>query len=283
MKSQKRYSIGDMSRICNVSKKTLRYYDEIGLMPSQRNGLNNYRYYTSESLLAVPVIKYYKQMGFTLDEMRAFIEGSDPDAYRKIQRSFLGKIAELKREQEETHKKYVSVKDWHDLLFEAEMVVNNNISEVSVKYVEPVDLLFQEQHFDTDLKAAIINIDFTNHVDALGNEIIGPVILNFLSLDDRMHNREQRIRIMQRTLNPCPEDQVLRFGGRMMAACYHIGPHENLCATYEKILSWTRRHGYATGADSYERYVTDYWTTRNTAQFVTEVMVEVSRPGAGER
>ncbi len=279
MKTQKRYSIGDMSRICNVSKKALRYYDEIGLMPSQRSDFNNYRYYTHESLLAVPVIKYYKQMGFTLDEMRAFIEGSDPDAHRKIQRSFLEKIAELKREQEETHKKYVSVKDWHDLLFEAEMVINNNISEVSVKYVEPAELLFLEQDFDTDLKAAIINIDFTNHVDALDSEIIGPVILNFLSLEDRMHDKEQRIRIMQRTLHPCPESRVMPFGGCMMAACYHIGPHETLRATYEKILGWIRRHGYASGPDSYERYVTDYWTTRNTAQFVTEVMVRVWRPG----
>ncbi len=88
MKHKARYSIGDVSRICNVSKKALRYYDEIGLVPSKRKDFNNYRYYTQESLLSVPVIKYYKQMGFTLDEMRAFIEGNVRNVYKAIQRSF---------------------------------------------------------------------------------------------------------------------------------------------------------------------------------------------------
>jgi hypothetical protein len=67
MNKKDQYFIGDMSRLCNISKKALRYYDEINLIPSQRDDCNNYRFYTDESLLAVPVIKYYKQMGFTLD------------------------------------------------------------------------------------------------------------------------------------------------------------------------------------------------------------------------
>ena len=37
-------SIGEFSRICKVSTKTLRYYDEIGLIkPSKINPENNYR------------------------------------------------------------------------------------------------------------------------------------------------------------------------------------------------------------------------------------------------
>lgn len=277
MKLKNRYSIGDISRICNISKKALRYYDEIGIIPSKRNEHNNYRYYTKESLLAIPVVKYYKQMGFTLDEMRFFIEGSDQDVYKKIQDSFLQKIADLKKEQEETHKKYISVKYWYDLVFEAEMVINNNIHEVSIKYVELTDMLYLEQIFDADIKSAIINIEFTNYVESLENEIIGPVVLNFRSHSDRVHNKEQTIRVMQKTLKPCRPEQTAKMGGCMMASCYHIGPHETIHETYEKMHTWMRRHGYVPGADSYERYVTDYWTTRNAAQFVTEIMIQASR------
>lgn len=279
MKYKDKYSIGDMSRICNISRKALRYYDKIGLIPSQRQDYNNYRYYTNESLLAVPVIKYYKQMGFTLDEMRIFIDNKSSNVYSAIQNSFLSKIDELEKEQEEIRRKYVSVKDWYDLILEAEMVIDNNIQEVSIKYVEPLELIHQEQFYDSenDIKASIINIDFTNYLEKIGNTITGPVILNFLSYEDRMLNKSQKIKIMQKTLMPCREEEKIKFGGCMMATCYHIGSHETLSETYKKIANWVRKHRYVINEESYERYVTDYWTTRNNAQFVTEIMMKVSR------
>lgn len=277
MKYQAKYSIGDMSNICNISKKALRYYDKIGLITTQRQDHNNYRYYTHSSLLAVPVIKYYKQMGFTLEEMREFIEGKCPNVYRSIQKSFQRKIAELQQEQEEIQIKYSSVRDWYDLVLEAETVLESHIDEVSIKYVEPREILFQDQIFEQDIKASIINIDWTNYVESLNNAITGPVIIKFSSLKDRLNNRNQKITILQKTLRPCPEGSTVPFGGCMMASCYHIGPHENLHETYHKMLTWCRKHGYRNDDEVTERYVTDYWTTSNSSQFVTEVMFKVTR------
>lgn len=277
MKYKERYSIGDMSQICNVSKKALRYYDKIGLITSKRQDYNNYRYYTSESLLAVPVIKYYKQMGFKLEEMKSFIEGNVPNVFKSMNDSFQGKIAELEAMQEEIRRKHVSVKDWADLIKEAKMVIENNIQEVSIKYVEAQELIFQEQEFEDDLKAAIINIDFTNYLEEIGNEITGPVILNFSSFTDRLKHNNQTIRIMQKGLAPPREEERFVFGGCMMLSCYHIGPHEALEETYQKMRSWARKHDYVIGEELFERYVTDYWTTRNSARFVTEVMVKVAK------
>jgi DNA-binding transcriptional MerR regulator len=274
MKYKDRYSIGDVSRLCNISKKALRYYDKIGLIKSERDCINNYRYYSNESLLAVPVIKYYKQMGFKLDEMREFIEGN---VYKAIKGSFQLKIDELKKTQEEIRRKYVSVKDWYDLIVEAEMVIDNNIQEVAVKYVDSSEYLFLEQSFDNDLKEAIINIEFTNFVEKISNEITGPVIIQFSSLKDRMQNESQKVRIMQKTLKDCKENEKMTFGGQMMMSCYHIGAHETISETYEKICRWAKKHRYNLGEESYERYVTDYWTTRNSDQFVTEVMMNVLR------
>lgn len=273
---KKKYSIGEVSSICNVSKKALRYYDKIGLINSERSDNNNYRYYSNESLLAVPVIKYYKQMGFKLEEMREFIEGN---TYSAIKGSFTAKIEDLKLSQEQIRIQYDSVKDWYDLITEAEMVINNNSTEVSVKYVNPSEYLFLDQLFENDIKASIINIRFTNHVESVNNEITGPVMIQFSSLKDRMEERNQPVRIMQKTLRPCKPHERISFGGQMMISCYHIGPHETLHQTYEKICSWSRKHGYTLDDVTFERYVTDYWTTRNTNRFVTEVMVGGTRTG----
>jgi DNA-binding transcriptional MerR regulator len=282
MRNKTRYSIGDMSRICNISRKTLRYYEEIGLIASKRHDFNNYRYYTDDALLAIPVIKYYKQMGFTLEEMKAFIDGTSAGMYHAIQNSFRAKIRSLETEKEEIHRRCQSVRDWHDLIVEAEMVMDNAISEVSIKYVETAEYIYQEQTFENDIRASIINIAFTNFVEEQGNEVSGPVILHFSSHAARMEEDSQPIRILQKTLLPRAAEQTTSFGGCMMVTCYHIGPLETIQETYRKIMRWVQRHGYAVSGDAYERYVADYWTTRNAAQFVTEVMMKATRRGVAE-
>lgn len=278
MKKKNQYFIGDMSRICNLSKKALRYYDQINLIPSHRDDCNNYRFYTDESVLAVPVIKYYKQMGFTLEEMKEFIEGNNSNVFRTIQQSFQHKIKELGKNQEEIRRKHVSVKDWYELIIEAETVIENDLREVSVKFIEPANVLFLDQVFENDIKSSIINLEFTRYVENLDNEITGPVIINYSSTIDRIENTNQEIKILQRTIMPCAEENQYKFGGQLMASCYHIGSHENINETYAKIERWARENRYVLAEESFERYVTDYWTTSNTSKFVTEVLIKASRP-----
>ena len=43
MSKKTHYSIGELSQICNVSKKALRFYDEKGLISSLRHDCNNSR------------------------------------------------------------------------------------------------------------------------------------------------------------------------------------------------------------------------------------------------
>ena len=50
-------SIGEFSKICQVSAKTLRYYDEIGLLrPEEINPENGYRYYSYQQSAALETI-----------------------------------------------------------------------------------------------------------------------------------------------------------------------------------------------------------------------------------
>ena len=277
MPRKQQYSIGELSQLCNVSKKALRFYDKIGLISSLRHDYNNYRMYTHDELLLVPVLKYYKQMGFKLDEMRRFISGRNGNVYSALRAAFEQKLDELQKAQIELRRCEESVRDWQDLIREAETVIAENVREVSVKYVENVKLLFQEQPFDGDIKSAIINLDFMNYVEKTNNAITGPVYIHFSSIKDRLEGKSQTIRIMQRVLEPGGGGGRVDFGGCMMASCYHVGPQESIKETYERCLTWIRRHGYAMGEDCYERYVTDYWTTSNSDCHVTELMVKVVR------
>ena len=65
-------SIGEFSKICKVSAKTLRYYAEIGLiLPSAINPENGYRYYAIEQLETMLLIIRLKSYHFSLGEIHS--------------------------------------------------------------------------------------------------------------------------------------------------------------------------------------------------------------------
>ena len=173
---EKLYSIGEVSKICNISRKALRFYDKINIIsPDYISEENKYRYYNRETLLLVPVIKYYKQMGFKLEEMKEVLESEN---YEVHQNSFHRKIDELKQLREDINVSYISVSDWYDLIMEATSVIENDVTEVSVKYIESMRVCYMEQEFSHNYMDSIININWTNYLEEINHAITGPVLYN---------------------------------------------------------------------------------------------------------
>ena len=272
---EKLYSIGEVSKICNVSKKALRFYDKIAIIsPDYISAENNYRYYSRETLLFVPVIKYYKQMGFKLEEMKNLMSSN---RYEFHARKLRDKIDELKKMREEIQIAYTSVNDWYNLIREAEGVIENNVVEVSVKYVEPITACYMVQDFDHHYMDAIINIDWTNYLEAIGHEVTGAVYLYFPDHRDKMAGSPTKAYIFQKGVREIDADKTATFGGKMMLAAYHIGAHDTINMTYQKIHDWAAAHGYKCGAASIERHVTDYWTTQRQEDFVLEILIDIEK------
>jgi len=272
---EKLYSIGEVSKICNISKKALRFYDEIGIIsPYEVSSTNHYRYYSKKSLLDLTVLKYYKQMGFKLEEMRDLLNSEE---YRKMERGFLEKINELQDEQLAVNVKLTSVTDWYELLVEAQTVIENDVRDVSVKFIEPKEYGFMDQAFIADDMEAVINLKWTEFLVNIGNEITGAVNISFPSWKDRLSGACKKMRIMQEMILPCKPEHLVQMGGEVMLTCYHIGPHDTIGETYEKIDQYAGQQGYKLAKESWERYVTDCWTTKNTDMYVTEIRIGASR------
>lgn len=67
-------SIGQFADKVSLTEKALRLYEEKGiLIPSQR-GENNYRYYTVEQIEVAERIKQFKDLGFSLGEVKSLLE-----------------------------------------------------------------------------------------------------------------------------------------------------------------------------------------------------------------
>lgn len=66
--------IEEVSKLSGVSKRTLQYYDDEGILPVKRSK-NNYRLYDDETMERLWEVLWHKEMGFDLKEITLILEG----------------------------------------------------------------------------------------------------------------------------------------------------------------------------------------------------------------
>ena len=102
-KKDKLLPIGQFAALHGVNKKTLMWYDEVGLFrPAVVNSQNGYRYYSYQQSQTLETILLLREMGVSVKEIKAFMQERSAASMEKL----LGeKIEELDREI--SHKKAV--------------------------------------------------------------------------------------------------------------------------------------------------------------------------------
>lgn len=74
------YAIGKLSRLTDCKIPTIRYYEEIGLLPAAARNAGNQRRYSEQHLLRLRFIRHARALGFDLDAIRELVQYNDaPD------------------------------------------------------------------------------------------------------------------------------------------------------------------------------------------------------------
>ncbi|MEO7446991.1 MAG: MerR family transcriptional regulator [Humibacillus sp.] len=69
--------IGDVAEHTGLSLRTIRHYEEVGLLPEPRRSPGGFRLYAPAAVERLLLIKAMKPLDFTLEEMRDLIEVRD--------------------------------------------------------------------------------------------------------------------------------------------------------------------------------------------------------------
>lgn len=91
------YTINKLSKLSGVSTRTLRYYDEIGLLNPTRVSSNNYRIYGQREVDLLQQILFYRELGVNLEEIKDIVTTSGYDACKAMENHLTALLA--KREQ----------------------------------------------------------------------------------------------------------------------------------------------------------------------------------------
>ena len=73
------YTIKKLSELAGVSRRTLRYYDEIGILKPARINSSGYRIYGKKEIDILQQILFYRELGFNLDSIKKIIHTPDFD------------------------------------------------------------------------------------------------------------------------------------------------------------------------------------------------------------
>ena len=86
MKRIKTYRVGEIARIAGISVRTLRHYDDVGLLKPATREASGYRIYDDDSLLRLQQILIHRELGFSLDEIAGVLDNPKFDIAAALKR-----------------------------------------------------------------------------------------------------------------------------------------------------------------------------------------------------
>jgi DNA-binding transcriptional MerR regulator len=91
------YTVSELAKMAGISTRTLRYYDERGLLPTRRNSSNGYRVYDQADVDRLQQILFYRELGVGLDGIARILSAPDFKPLAALE----GHLAALKARREQ--------------------------------------------------------------------------------------------------------------------------------------------------------------------------------------
>lgn len=277
---KKLYTIGNVAKKAMISTRTLRYYEKLGLIEPDFIGDNSYRYYKEDTILKLTIIKYFKLIGFSLEEIKAQLISQDVN---KMIANFDQILARSDIDIEQIIQRKEIVNDWKELLEESKMLEFHKIEEVNVRYISEKRLISFPFIFDFDYKSSILNLEFSSFINKKNNTISGPVMFYFDDFNKRIISRDKNEKIsanyIQKAVRKIDSDLNFYLEPNFCACLYHYGSYDSLYLSYRKLIDWQKKSSYKFIGPVIERFVLDYWTSFDENKFITELIVPIEKLG----
>lgn len=94
------HTVGQVARLAGVTVRALHHYDEIGLLSPSDRSAAGYRRYDEGDLARLQQIRYYRELGFPLEQIATILDdpGADPTEHLRRQHELV--TARIRRLQE---------------------------------------------------------------------------------------------------------------------------------------------------------------------------------------
>lgn len=263
--------IGEFSKICLVSVKTLHHYDKIGLLvPMEVDRFTGYRYYGVEQIETMNYIQRLKRYGFSLEEIQRLLTVSDN---KELSKALRQQKEKLKRTQQEMA-----------------IIVNELQTHISV-FERTGDIMTYQKGYTIEVKnspamnvlvnRAMMGVDefgkyYGTLFERVPKEKVTPTGLNGARYYDKEFNHESSdvevfIGIKEKdkadvVMEPCE-----------CAMTLHRGGYSTLSEAYGAIVSWIIENGYEMAGAPFDLYIKTQFDSLSPEKWETEVYFPIRK------
>lgn len=271
-------SIGEFSKICEVSTKTLRYYEEIGLMnPEEINPVNGYRYYSIRQLEQMLFINRLKSYHFTLEEIKAILASKEDHAEEILGTALKRKRREM---QEKLHAfEYTLNQISKDIVHvEKGISIMSYLDKIEIQLVDtyPMNILSMRQMMTSDDYARGYEKYFSRLYQTIATEkltLLGPPMTIYHSSEYNPAGNDTEFAIPIKESVKGTRD----LPGGLCAKSVLKGSYSELTSVYAKLMEWIDNKGYELVNAPYEVYLTDPSQAKVPEEIVTEAYFPVKK------
>lgn len=267
--------IGEFSRISQVPVKTLRYYEELGLInPTHVDAFTGYRHYSVEQLPRLNRILALKDLGFSLEEIgRVVNEGVSLENLRGMLRL---RQAEQSAQVLEAQDRLARV-EARLALIEREGHMSHY--DIVLKQVEPIRVAGVRGVIPSPSEQGPLWNALYRDLNAQSAHFAGPCLTVYY--EENEDRPEFDVEVCQPFTGSDPADPkivVHDLPGGLMASTVHHGSYATLSQGFDALLPWIKENGYRVagpGRDVYHQSTTG--GNQNDPNCVTEILFPVER------
>lgn len=263
------FTIGEMAKMFGLNPKTLRYYDQEGLVkPEYTDPESGYRYYSTAQFERLNTIKYLRALDMPLAKIKSFFDNREIDQMIGILKE---QQQEVRRRQKELWEIEHKINSRLEQLTDAAMTRYGCIREINLKErriavlnagipaTDDLEYPLRQLEKKSRLKAAMFlgKVGISISRENLLSRSFGEFSSVFVILEDADSYEGETELLPQGTYG------VLRY----------CGTHTSAPAYYNQLLDYIEEKGYVPGSGSVEITLVDSGMTNDTSRFVTEIQV----------
>lgn len=263
------YKIGMFAAMNRVTVKTLRFYEEQGLLqPALIHPETGYRYYTLSQMAVLHQITALKMAGFTLEDIARINAGADEqELLLKKKVELLTKIAELTRQ--------IAVVDGYlakQKIGLSNPVLIKTIPETIVAAMK-TRIESYDRLFDAMPKMGAV-------MDSVGCECALPEYCFTNYLEPVYKDEDILVELCESVTAVKKERDGLYFKvmPSVQAACiFHRGSYNTFSESYETVLKFIEENGYEIAGAIRESYIDGIWNKDDESQWLSEIQVPIKK------
>jgi effector-binding domain-containing protein len=268
------FKIGEFSSLSRVTTKTLRYYDQIGLLkPAQVDEWTGYRYYSASQLARLNRILALKDLGLALDQIAHLLEGDlSPDQIRGILRL---KQAELEQQLRDERAQLERV-EYRLRLIEQEESMSTQ--EVAIKSVPAQAVASLRDNIPISQLGQLFGEVF-GYLGPRGLAPVGPPVGIYHDEEFKQESMDVEVAVPVSGAVPASERVTARQlpAVEKMACIIHEGAYETVGGSYGQLMTWVENNGYRMCGPVREVYVRGPESGDDSSTYVTEIQLPVER------